>query len=101
VQCVGRDVINLKNVLLRVDGVAVAVTGGCEVRIQDSHIVGQTALQVVGRGTVSIDNSIVEGAPAMQLTDGASVSVRSSSIRGQVQRVGNVTLRDEGRNLWP
>jgi len=100
VSCVGRQVVTLRNILLKSDAIAVAVSGDCEVRIQDSHIVGQIALQVAGGGTVSITNSIVEGTIAMQLTPPADVSVKSSTIRGQVQRVGSVSLKDAGGNLW-
>jgi hypothetical protein len=98
VSCVGSQTVNLTDVLLSTDGIAVAVTG-CTVHIRNSHVKGQIGLQVAGGGTVTIENSIIEGTMAMQLTPGANVSVKSSTIRGQVQRVG-VNVNDQGGNVW-
>jgi len=100
VACVGREVIELTDVLLRADAVAVMASGDCEVRIKNSHIVGSIGVQVAGGGNVTIENSIIEGPVALQLAAGGVVSVQSSTIRGQVQRAGAVTLRDKGGNLF-
>jgi hypothetical protein len=100
VACVGREVIELTDVLLRADAVAVMASGDCEVRIKNSHIAGSIGVQVAGGGNVTIENSIIEGPVALQLAAGGIVSVQSSTIRGQVQRAGAVTLRDKGGNLF-
>jgi hypothetical protein len=100
VSCVGTTSEDLTGVLLRVDDVAIAGIGSCTIRIKNSHIIGNIALQINGSTTVSIDNSIIEGVVALQLRGSVNMSVRASTIRGAVQKSGPVKLRDLGGNLW-
>ena len=101
VACTGDNNVTLSNVLLRVDGVAVTGVGSCDIRIRNSHIIGDTAVQVTGSTNVAIENSIIEGRVALSLTGSADMSVKSSTIRGSVQRVGPTQLKDLGGNVWP
>jgi hypothetical protein len=101
VACKGDGSIDLSDVLLTVDDVAVTSVGSCSVHIRNSHIVGDVAVQSTGGTTVTIVNSIIEGrAAALQLKGAVNMSVQSSTIRGPVQRVGEASLRDLGGNLW-
>jgi hypothetical protein len=100
VSCKGGNSIDLSEVLLRVEDIAVETVGGCVVRIRNSHIVGDVALQSTGATTVTIENSIIEGRVALALKGSVMVSVQSSTIRGAVQKVGAANLRDLGGNLW-
>lgn len=98
--CKGDNSIDLIDVLLRVEDVAVETLGSCVVHIRNSHIVGNVAVQSTGGTTVTIENSIIEGRVALALKGSVMVSVQSSTIRGAVQRVGATNLRDLGGNLW-
>ena len=101
VACTGDNNVTLSNVLLRVDGVAVQGVGSCDIRIRNSHIIGDVAVQVTGSTNVAIENSIIEGRVALSLTGSADMSVKSSTIRGPVQRIGSTQLKDLGGNVWP
>src|SRR5262249_43537261 len=98
--CVDSNSEDLNNVLLRVEDVAVASDGACEIRIRNSYIIGDTALKITGATNVAIDNSVIEGRVALWLEGSPNVSVRSSTIRGAVQKNGAVNLTDLGGNLW-
>lgn len=99
ISCVGAQRIEVERALIRADAIAIATAAGCDVRVKDSRLVGQIAVQAAG-GNVTIENSILEGTLALQITSGAVVSVKQSTIKGGVQRVGG-ELRDLGRNIWP
>ncbi len=100
VYCKAEGTVNLVNVYLRVDGVAIDIVGGCRVFVRNSHIIGDVALQAVGGSTIVIENSIMEGRTALALQGSVNASVQSSTIRGPVGRKGSVNLRDLGGNLW-
>ena len=100
VSCRSEGTVNLVDVLLRVDGVAIDTVGGCRILIRNSHIIGDVALQAVGGATIVIENSIMEGRTAMALQGSVNASVQSSTIRGPVSRKGSVNLRDLGGNVW-
>jgi hypothetical protein len=100
ISCIGGNSEDLNDVFLQVSEVAVDSVGACVVHIRNSHIVGDVAIKGTGSTTVSIENSIIEGRIALQLMGSTNVSVRSSTIQGTVQKIGSVTLRDLGGNLW-
>jgi len=100
VSCRADGTVNLVDVLLQVDGVAIDTVGGCRIVVRNSHIIGDVALQAVGGSTIVIENSIVEGRVALALQGSVNASVQSSTIRGPVSRKGSVNLRDLGGNLW-
>src|SRR5262245_59768706 len=100
VSCKADGTVNLVDVLLQVDGVAIDTVGGCRIFVRNSHIIGDVALQAVGGSTIVIENSIMEGRVALALQGSVNASVQSSTIRGPVSRKGSVNLRDLGGNLW-
>jgi hypothetical protein len=100
VSCRADGTVNLVDVLLQVDGIAIDTVGGCRIFVRNSHIIGDVALQAVGGSTIVIENSIMEGRVALALQGSVNASVQSSTIRGPVSRKGSVNLRDLGGNLW-
>jgi hypothetical protein len=100
VSCVGSNSIDVSNVLLRVDDIAVETVGSCVVHIRNSHIAGDVAVQTTGSAVVTIENSIIEGRVALALRDSVMISVKSSTIRGAVQKGGATKLQDLGGNVW-
>jgi hypothetical protein len=100
ISCTGDNSVDLTDVLLKVDDVAIETLGSCVVHIRNSHIIGSTGVKSTGSAAVTIENSIIEGRVALSLTGSVNMSVQSSTIRGTVQRVGSTNLRDLGGNLW-
>jgi hypothetical protein len=99
VTCRAEGTVDLDNVLLRVDGDAVSTVGGCRIHIRNSHIIGSTAIRAVGSSIVTVENSIIEGRTAFHLEGSVDMSVKSSTVRGEIQKLGSVSLRDLGSNV--
>jgi hypothetical protein len=94
------DSMRLDGVLIKLDDVAVVVTGDCDLKIVNSHITGNTAIHADSNATVSIVNSIVEGSTAVSLSGNATLAAKSSTVRGRIQRTQNTELHDQGGNVW-
>jgi hypothetical protein len=96
------DSMKLDGVLIKLDDVAVVVTGDCDLKIVNSHITGSsTAIHADSNATVSIVNSIVEGSTAaVSLSGNATLSAKSSTVRGRVLRTQNTEVHDQGGNVW-
>jgi hypothetical protein len=100
VHCSGGQRMRLENIYISVPGTAVAVSGGCDLKIHHSQILGEIAVAVSGGGDVDVHDSFIQGRISFALSGGADVNIGHSTIRGPVQRSGGARLNDRGNNLW-
>lgn len=103
VECSGTQDVRLERVKIETEGVAVSVSGSCDVVIVDSEISAKSVAILISEGAevdVDISNSTIKGGEAAYVIDGAGdISAKNTKfIGGRLD--GNGTFRDDGGNTW-
>ena len=97
----GQDA-SLIGVLLEVDGVAVTVGGGCNMRIRGSLIVGgDTTIVVEDGGNLYVEGSDIQSrGVSVRLDKGSNGYLGKSVFRGRVATQAGANMFDQGGNTW-
>lgn len=98
--CSGNQTLNLNNVDIQTTGVAVTVSGNCNVRITNSVIWGQTSGIVIhDQGHVIVENTVVGGGNAVFADGHGHGELRNSAVISPVVVRQFAVVSDSGGNV--
>jgi len=104
VVCDGNDTVKLTNRTIEAEGVAIAASGNCTVKVVGSKIAtaGKVAIVASGNATIRISGSRVSAArTAVQLSGNADVEAKGSKFVGAIAEASpNCEFHDNGDNKF-
>ena len=101
-QCKGTETLRLTRLHIQSRKNGLVVRGSCNVTLRDSRIdAGGFGLEIAGNGTVRVIDSQIRGSRGSVTIQGrGQLSARGTVFVGPVERQGNGSLLDGGRNQW-
>jgi hypothetical protein len=102
VTCAGSEELELRQVRIEVEDVAIHSKGACNITIVDSEIIaGDVAIVVSGSGRVEVSRSRVRGGrAAVAIAGSGQVKARATRFVGGRSITGTGDFHDDGENSW-